>query len=181
MIKKRQHYVSRYYLQSWAKNEQIYCFRDNQVFKTNLVNIAQEKYFYELQDLTEDEIILIHKLAIEPSPRSIQESHLDFLNKYLMVFRFEKNIISKIKNWNAYKNDFEELLKQHKINFEENYHASIENIGNKYLDLLRNNNINFFYDDSTEDRMAFLIFIVLQYMRTKKRRNVVIREFICNL
>jgi len=49
-IKKRQHYVARYYLKPWSDNEQIYCIRNQKVFKSNLMNIAQEKYFYELQE-----------------------------------------------------------------------------------------------------------------------------------
>lgn len=176
MIKKRQHYVSRYYLKAWTDNkEHICCLRENKIFSSNLMGVAQEKYFYELQNLTDTEIDLVKKLAIEPSPKNIQESHLDFLNSYLLTFKFEK--ILKEKMDNEKKEELEKTVNMMKKNFEEDYHAKIEGIGHKYLDLIKNENIEFYYDTSSEDRMAFLFFITLQYMRTKKRRNATINEF----
>lgn len=175
MIKKRQHYVCRYYLKPWSNKEQIYCIRDQKIFKANLMNIAQEKYFYELQDLTKDEEHFIYRIAIQPSPKLMQEVHLNFLNSYLMIFRLEKHAKDQIKE--EHKKDFDELMKTSKINYEEDYHAHIEGIGNKYLDLIRSENIDFYYDNNTDDRISFLFFVTLQYMRTKRRRNETIRAF----
>jgi hypothetical protein len=69
------------------------------------------------------------------------------------------------------------IFRKIKINYEEDYHADIENIGNKYLYMIRERNISFFENDNEEERMAFLFFISLQYMRTKKRRSESIRAF----
>lgn len=171
MIKKKQHYVSRYYLKAWTNNkEQIFCLRENKIFPSSLMGVAQERFFYELQNLTNDEIMLVKKLAIEPSPKGMQESHISFLNQYLSTFNFEK-----MNNGN--KKELNETINMMKKNFEEDYHAHIEGIGNKYLNLIRDSNIEFFYNENSEDRMIFLFFITLQYMRTKKRRNSIITEF----
>ncbi len=176
MVKKRQHYVSRYYLKAWSNSkEQIYCLRENKIFFSNLMGVAQEKYFYELQNLTEDEVSLINRLAINTSPESMRESHLDFLNKYLLVFNVEKTLKNKIIP--IKQKDFDKTMNMMKKNFEEDYHAHIEGIGHKYLDLIKNQNIEFYYNEDSEDRIAFLFFINLQYMRTKKRRNSIINEF----
>lgn len=176
MIKQRQHYVSRYYLKAWTnEKEQISCLRANKIFTSNLMGVAQERFFYELQDLTKEEIELIYKFAITPSPKNMQQSYIDFLEQYLFIFNFERQIRDKVKD--DKKQDFESTMNIMKKNFEEDYHAQIESIGHKYLDLIRDKDIGFYYNQQTEDRMIFLFFITLQYMRTKKRRNNTINEF----
>ena len=174
MIKKKQHYVGREYLRPWSNKEQIFCIRNNRIFKSNLTGIAQENYFYEIQDLSQEEILLIKKLAIESSSELMKESYLSFLNNYLRVFQYENNFKHMINKEN--KDSVEHMFKKIKINYAEDYHAMVENIGNKYLYLIRESNINFFSDDK-EDRIAFLFFVTLQYMRTKRRRNETIRAF----
>lgn len=172
MIKKRQHYVSRYYLKAWACNkERIYCLRENKIFQSNLMGVAQEKYFYELQNLTENEQKIIHFLGIEKSNKMLQEIHLSFLNKYLLIFNIEKELTIK----NIYEDDLNKIIEEHKVNFEEDYHSEIESIGIKYIDLIRNKDIDFYYDEKSNDRMMFLFFLTLQYMRTKRRKNQSIR------
>ena len=39
-----------------------------------------------------------------------------------------------------------------KKNFEEDYHAHIEGIGHKYLDLIKNQNIEFYYNEDSEKK-----------------------------
>lgn len=175
MIKKRQHYVSQYYLKAWTNEKnQIICLREDKLFPSNTTNIAQEKYFYELQNLTDKEKTFVQSMAMQATSEYLQKLHIDFINNYLKVFKYE-NITGHLTE--DKKEEVYELLNQIKKNYEEDYHAHIEGIGNKYLDLIRDKNISFYYDDTAEDRMMFLFFITLQYMRTKKRRNAVIEEF----
>jgi len=64
MEKIRQHYVSRFYLKPWVENDQIWCLRDRKIFSANLMKIANEKYFYELRDLSPEDMALIERFAI---------------------------------------------------------------------------------------------------------------------
>lgn len=172
MIKKRQHYVSRNYLKAWTNSKkQISCLRKNKIYPSNLMNVAQEKYFYELQNLTEEEQKIIYHLGIEKSNNMLQRIHLSFLEKYLLIFKVEKEVNRK----GEAEEDLNRIIEEHKINFEEDYHSEIESIGNKYIDSIRNKNINFYYDKKSDDRMMFLFFLTLQYMRTKRRKNESIR------
>jgi hypothetical protein len=175
VIKKRQHYVSRYYLKAWAdEKDQVICLRKDKIFPSNTMNIAQEKYFYELQDLTDEEKSTVLNMTMQASSKYLQKLHIHFIDNYLKVFKYE-NITRHLTE--DKKEQVDALLNQYKKNYEEDYHAHIEGIGNRYLDFIRDGNISFYYDNTKEDRMMFLFFITLQYMRTKKRRNAAIKEF----
>lgn len=43
MKKIHQHYVSRFYLKAWAIDNQIYWLRNGKIFRTSLMNVANEK------------------------------------------------------------------------------------------------------------------------------------------
>ena len=60
--KKNQHYVFQAYLKPWAENDLIYCLRDGKIFRPNLAGVACERFFYQLQDLTSEEIQLVENL-----------------------------------------------------------------------------------------------------------------------
>ena len=54
-----QHYVWRYYLAPWTKNNspegQIACLRDKKPFPVSLKKVAQENCFYGIKELSEKE------------------------------------------------------------------------------------------------------------------------------
>ena len=70
--------------------------RENKIFKTSLMNIANEKFFYKLQELTLLEKNLIKKLAIEPSPDFLKPLHKDFLEKFTNPFTLRNT--AKVNN-----------------------------------------------------------------------------------
>jgi len=169
LIKKRQHYIWRYYLRAWSNKDMIHCMRINKVFKASLMNIGHEKYFYKLQELTLIEKDLIRRLAIEPSPNFLKPLHENFLKNFTVIFDL-KNIA---KANNTYTDEIEEETEKLINNLEEDYHASIENIGQKYLKSILEKNIDFFMNEN--GRNEFSYYLTTQYMRTKQIRNSVIR------
>lgn len=75
MIKKRrQHYGWRHYLRAWLDNNgHLYCSKAGKVFKSNLANVAQERNFYGLKELSAREISFIEKVFLESFPEHLQE------------------------------------------------------------------------------------------------------------
>jgi hypothetical protein len=144
--------------------------RKNKVFKASLMNIAHEKYFYKLQELTLIEKELIRKLAIEPSPEFLKPLHENFLRDFTMVF----DVRNKAKANNAYTDEFEKETEKLIINLEEDYHAAIENSGQKYLKLILEKKIDFFLNQ--DSRNEFSYYLTTQYMRTKQIRNSVTKS-----
>jgi hypothetical protein len=170
LIKKIQHYVWRHYLRAWSIKDVIYCMRKNVVFKSSLMNIAHEKYFYKLQELTLIEKDLIRKLAINPSPQFLKPLHENFLRDFTIIFDARNHA----KANNAYTDEIEKETEKLIINLEEDYHAAIENIGQKYLQLILEKKIDFF--SNQDSRNEFSYYLTTQYMRTKQIRNSVARS-----
>lgn len=152
-------------MKPWSNKNQIYCLRNNKIFSSNLSGIAQERYFYKLQDLTKEEIEYIYRLGIDPSPDVIKPAHEEFLQGFVRVFNAKKFVLEN----GLLNDDIEKELNKMIINMEEDYHSRIEDVGKPFLNKIGNSDISFFSDD--EQRMAFLIFVAVQYMRTKKRRS----------
>jgi len=155
--KKRQHHVWRYYLESWANNEQIFCKQPDKIFATNLINIAVENDFYELKRLTDIEKKHLEYFISKIKPELLTLDNF-IINSLLSIINLkEKNNINK---------NTDILMK----NFEENINSEIEKNSIRYIDLLRNSNIRFFENET--ERFEFIIFISAQHFRTKKFKEI---------
>ena len=62
-IKHRQHYVFQSYLKNWSLEDRLWCYRDGKCFRANTVNVAQERDFYRIRDLNDDEERFLLMLA----------------------------------------------------------------------------------------------------------------------
>lgn len=147
-----------------------FCLRKNKVFKVSLMNIAHEKYFYKLQELTLLEKNLIRKLAIDSSPQFLKPLHENFLRDFTIIF----DVRNHAKTNKSYTDEIEKETEKLIINLEEDYHAAIENSGQKYLQLILEKKIDFF--SNQDSRNEFLYYLTTQYMRTKQIRNSVARS-----
>jgi hypothetical protein len=146
--KKHQHYVWKNYLKPWATNNNIWCKRHDSIFKVSLNNIAQEKYFYEVNPLNEIEIRILTRF-IEMNPIE---------NRPFLVKKFAQYIY--ICNSN------DEYLKKNAI---EEYHARIENSIGSALEYLYKKDLSFLNDYNS--KVNFFYFVSLQYHRTKTMRE----------
>jgi hypothetical protein len=152
---KRQHYVWRNYLEAWANNGQICCLRDRtQLIKTNLMNIAQEKYFYEAIPLNREEFEFIAKFinSLDPTAHALMWSNFD--------------------NYNLCANSPEELFRKEGL---EDYHSLIEKLGIPIIEKIYKHDLSFFYNE--KEKNDFSAFIGFQYSRTKKMRENIRKSF----
>lgn len=163
--KKRQHFVWRKYLRKWASNGRIFCLMGERVFETGLMSIAQEKYFYELKELSEQEISLL-KAVIECDSRPmIRRLNHNWIELFDNVFRLKRQLgVEGIASL-----EIDKMLDTLICNLEEDFHCSIESEGDEFLELLYNRDLSFYDDD--ERLMSFLFFICQQYFRTQNVRH----------
>lgn len=174
MIKKRQHYVSRYYLKAWTnQKEQINCLREQKNFKSNLMGVAQENLFYELQNLNNTEINFVESIINKSNNQKLRKLNMNWLESYTKIHDIEKMFEVFINKSDTIK----EKINIFKKNFEEDCHGDIEKIGHKYLDLIRNKNIDFYYDKNSSGRLKFLHYLCVQYFRTNNIKQRVINDF----
>ena len=164
-ITKRQHYVWRYYLAQWTNSKSIegdiYCCRGDKIFQTGLINIAQEKYFYELVDITDTEALCIERISLNGNePKFLKEICLSWIQTYRLPYK----TINALKACGINNPDlFDKILKEG----EEKLYCKVEKIGKPYLERLYNEDLAFYEKD--DEKADFNIFICEQYFRTKKR------------
>lgn len=169
-LKKRQHYVWRKYLLSWATNEKIWCKRNKDIFRSNLTGVAVESYFYRLQELKEEQIEILQALFINNSDPIMQKLNQGWIDLLTVVFKL-RHLSEKYGKLTP---KIHEEFQKAEINLEEELHGHIEQNALPYLDLLQKGNTAF-YDD-IEDNISFNIFLATQYMRTKNMRTNFIRN-----
>jgi hypothetical protein len=198
--KRRQHYVFQAYLTSWATNQQVWCCRDGNIFKSNTINIAQERDFYRIKPLNDYELkffLLFHK----KSHPDVRKAMLDHINTYLSPLEWQKHIeqleaLSQLMP-NKSKDQSFEIEKiivdlKNKVdvsinNLMEDYLSDIEGESMKWIASLKESDCTFYYSSNDEkaktqgyyddDRFNFLYFVSIQYFRTKALKERWITNF----
>jgi len=166
--KRKQHYVWKFYLKQWF-NKQIHCLQGTNVFKSSLEGIANKRDFYKLTNLNDEDISNIKDLVIDNSPEILKEIH----NKYIDILTSPFKLERLTKNIGKYNKESELFVDQLKTNVHENYHEKIESLSIEYLSMLYDKNLAFLETD--EGRSNFLYYLCMQFTRTTKMKNNVIK------
>ena len=96
-IKHKQHYVFQAYLKNWATNDQMWCCRNKtNSFLTNTINIAQERNFYRIKDLNDDEEKFI-LLFLHNQPKEI----VDIMRKQMEIYKKPLSWQQGVKGFNS--------------------------------------------------------------------------------
>lgn len=174
-IVKKQHYIWRNYLRSWANKESIwaYLFKSKKIIQTNLMNVAQERYFYHLKDFTIKEEKCLKQFIVLTSPKITKSLNLDFLHMYTSTSKLKATLD---KTPNIDKEKYNEEIRKLEIGLMEQGHGTIENLGHKLIKCRSLDDLKTL--DNKEDIFAAIMFICFQYFRTKNMRNSILNGFI---
>ncbi|MFH7524865.1 DUF4238 domain-containing protein [Aeromonas sp. A5] len=168
--KTKQHFVWRNYLRAWANNEIICCLMGNKIFKSNLMGIGQERYFYKLKELRYNEVEFLRALIDQDSRKIIRKLNRGWIDFFNRIFVIKKQLSEcKISTPEA-----DEIIDVIVHNLEEDFHSKIEAEAIKFLEMLYKRNLSF-YDDE-EQLIDFLFFICQQYFRTQNINDNVRKE-----
>jgi len=168
--KRKHHYIWKHYLREWATNDQIYCLRNKEIFKTNLVNIGSRRDFYKLNKLTKQDIEFINKLYFEnvhPEHAKFNQEWIPLFNK---IFEVKEIMESQGSLAPAVLDEFEIAIN----NMLEDFHSNIEQKAVPLLASLKNGDFSFLDDLESYDN--FIFFIALQYLRTSKMNDEVVKK-----
>lgn len=174
-IKKRQHYVWRYYLGPWADNENIWTyFKElNKIERPGLMGVAQEKYFYKLIDFTDAEEEFLKKF-IDRSPEVVKALNFDFLRLFTAPSKLKKQLETN-NNPKVDRVFIADEIRKMEINLMEDAHCKMEGLG---FSLLKCRNLidlkSLDKDDELFDSIMFLCF---QYFRTKGMKKSALNSF----
>lgn len=174
--KKRQHYVWRRYLKNWSSSNNSIptFFKDKcKVQTTDLMNVAQSRFFHKIHCLSQREIDLARSYINSSNNTYANEFAHRLLNIYI---KYEYIYIvneTYHKDEEPYSN-FSKILKDIELNTFENFMGKLEALGNK---LLACNNISDIKALDGIDLYNSLYFISIQYFRTNKTKQSVIKGY----
>ena len=130
------------------------------------MGVANERDFYRLKDLNDEDVDWIRKLAINENknPR-IKETHENLLKMYLTPFQILKSLREKGLSDLQFESELDIILN----NFEEELHSKIEASAIEILESLQCGDTSFYHDD--EKCITFMHYMTTQYFRTNSMKQ----------
>lgn len=174
-IKKRQHYVWRYYLKPWADNESIWTYfkESDKIKKPNLKRVAQEKYFYKLTDFNNKEEEFLKKFINYKSPEVVKYLNFYFLELFIIPYKLRKRLETN-KNTLIDKDCIAKEISKLEINLMEEAQCKMEGFGSK---LLRCGNLDDLKSLDKDELLKSIIFLCFKYSRTRNIKESVLQQF----
>lgn len=157
---RRQHTVWRKYLRAWASDDKIWCAMADKRFPADLMKVGQERDFYRIREMTDEDIAFVHATFIAP----MNNPNLQKLVEQWIVH------FDRVR---ALRQSFEEIgvdarsaLEPLYIELEEKLHGAIEQHAIPLLDRLLVSEAFCLVDEG--DYGDFMHFMMTQYFRTSR-------------
>lgn len=168
-FKHKQHYVWRSYLESWSRNEQLFCLRYGSIFPANIRDLAQKRDFYKARELTPKEIDLLFAF-IKTFPTHLQGLQKQIVDVFTIPHKLKAIVINsdraQKKEGNIHAIKTLDIMIN---NIEEEIHADIESNSYRFIESIKSGNISFW--NNQDSKLDFLHFICLQMLRTYKMQE----------
>ncbi len=196
------HYVWQYYLSAWEIGGKVWWNRKGNIQNTNTRKILKQRDMYKIYKLNELEKFILEKIWMDDNRKQLKkilENELRMLEVF-DVFEDEKpskiieklitkygmtiskdgkeidyqDFIRQFKGKEKQKHEIIKEIKKLRIELGEKLLSDDEKTGRKYLDMLRNDDISFFYNN--KNNLDFYIYLNSQYLRTRKIRDRLIKN-----
>lgn len=170
-IKKKQHYVWKKYLMSWTKKKQIFAsFKSSsKIIKTNIEGVAQERFFYALEEFTKEEEDILKELIKVWSNDIVLPFIMQFYDMITSYSKINREIINKDLSY-INTAEMDKDLASLKSNTLEDIHTSLEKLGEKLIEIREVEDLAFL--DNEQELLNTMIYVSFQYLRTKNMREV---------
>ncbi len=142
MRKTRQHHVFRYYLKPWAEDDQVWVLERGKIFQSNITNVAVEKEFYKLQEITREDIDLVKAVAIDSSPKHLQSRCAEFVEMFFVPVEARRRIDPGDARYAELRVELDEVI----VNLEEDFHGRIEDSLVPALKDMSDGKVDFYFD-----------------------------------
>jgi len=171
-IKKKQHYVWKKYLTSWSLNDQIFTYlkSSNKTIKTSLEGVAQERFFYALEEFTEEEEIILKELINLWANDVVKPFVFEIFKQITSYSKLKRILESKILD-DLNVSDVDKRLALLKANTMEDIHSTFEKLGEKLIRIRKIEDLEFL--DNDYELLSTMIFISFQYLRTKSMQEII--------
>src|ERR1017187_6665168 len=165
--KAKQHYVFRRYLRPWCTNQQIALLRDGVAKMVGVADVAVQKYFYRLQQLTEEDVTLVRNTLLATANDFVR----NLAESLIQCFTLPHTVQNLFESMPALHPQASQWIEEQIVNGEEDYHCMIEHGLIPALDGMLEGNTSFYSDPKA--CYEFLYAVCVQYFRTKKMRAAI--------
>lgn len=165
-ITKKQHYVWRHYLRAWAHHEKIWCAMDGKKIKTNLMGVAQERYFYRVGEMTERDVHILKGTLIDSISNPVRRQNAAAWIPLVQGLFSSRAPLLKL---GIPQDVLDRILEDQSKQIGEDYQGMIESSGIEYLNSLLQSDDSFI--TSQDSYMQFVFFLMSQYFRTLRIRQ----------
>lgn len=164
--RKQQHYVWAYHLRAWEVGGRLWCHWRSQrkLGKTQATSIAKQRYYYQMHELTAEDIAVVEGMIRKSDSPELQELNRRWIDSGQETFRLRR-LIADADLPDAKRGEALAHLAQHARNGVEPFHTSLEEAFLPTLDGLRQGDTSFYA--SPLQRQVFIRFIAFQYFRTR--------------
>jgi len=170
MKKRRQHYVWQSYLRSWVRNDKIACLREGKIFSPSVIGIGHQRDFYRLRELSEAEVEFLTAVINLNSNHEMRQTNNKVLQMFTGVFELRRHA----ENQGISDHSLQARLDIMQNNLEEDFHARIESDSARFITSILNGDMGFYAND--EACADFIYFLIIQYCRTKRMLQSVIKN-----
>lgn len=163
-------------MSAWANDNCIWTYfkEQNTIHQPGLMGVAQEKNFYKLIDLNEAEEKFLEKFIDYTSKPVVKGLNQDFLKMFTLHTKLKK-VIDDINDTVVDKDKVNESLKELEQNLMEEAHSKIEKFG---FELLKIRSLpDLIAIDQDDGLFEAILYICIQYFRTKNTRKSVLKNF----
>ncbi len=174
-ITKKQHYIWRRYLNPWKnspEDKHIWTgfIQTKEVKNVALMGVGQSSFFYKMEVLTSEELSFLKSFA-DTLLEATRETAYIILGVY-GILAHTKNVINTRKV--VGNPNLEHWLKKIEAGSFENFQSQIELMGDELLNCATIGEIEKL---ASENEYDFLLFMMMQYTRTKAMKNRVVASF----
>lgn len=165
-----QHYVWQHYLRAWRAPKRIWCKRIDQPepFPTTPRNVGAERFFYEFQELTPDDLAYIETVIARSNNERLRDLNRGWIDSFQLTFRLRREL-EGVALEPALRLELEQTLHDIDKTLGEAFHGATEVRAIPLIDALRGEDAAFYADQASA--MTFIDFLSHQYFRTAKHRN----------
>ena len=129
------------------------------------MSVGQEKYFYEVNLLSDEEYKFIQRFLFNGKRPELQDTVSLIIDCFHIPTKFN-HIVSALNSDSD--PEAQRILNELKVGIHEKLLSSMENMAQKFMPLLRNGDISFLADDT--NRNLFMLHLCFQYLRTKRMK-----------